>query len=245
MNSTIFTSCDPVYLRDHAPTLVASAVLSGHDIHLHVSYIEKEIDVMSIKDECGRLAGRCLDIAPDSLVTYSVSSIEQNVEPDRDTRVYYACDRFYSARYWLRNFKSLFIVDTDCLIMRKMEEPAESIGLFLRKPLDTTIEWETEGTRVAAGLVYVKNDILGQQFLDTVVHHINDGPARWFLDQVSLSRVSNLIDSDKIHKFGPETLDWEFLPGTSIWTGKGDRKYNNEKYISMKYSFIRKLYATV
>lgn len=244
MNSTIFTSCDSVYLREHAPALVASAVLSGHDVHLHVSYIGKN-DETSIKDECGLIIGRCLNVAPDSLVTYSVAPVEQKIESDRETRVYYACDRFYSARHWLKNFRSLIIVDTDCLIMRKMEEPAESIGLFLRKPLDTSIEWETEGTRVAAGLVYVKNDILGQQFLDTVVHHINDGPARWFLDQVSLSRVSNLIDSYKIHKFGPETLDWEFLPGTTIWTGKGDRKHNNETYLSMKKSFARKLYATV
>jgi hypothetical protein len=29
-------------------------------------------------------------------------------------------------------------------------------------------------------------------------------------------------------------MDWEFIDGTTIWTGKGDRKYSNPKYLSMK-----------
>ena len=34
-------------------------------------------------------------------------------------------------------------------------------------------------------------------------------------------------------------MDWEFLEGTVIWTGKGPRKYENSTYVEMKNKFNR------
>jgi hypothetical protein len=34
-------------------------------------------------------------------------------------------------------------------------------------------------------------------------------------------------------------MDWEFIEGTVIWTGKGPRKYENQKYLAAKKTFNR------
>jgi hypothetical protein len=32
-------------------------------------------------------------------------------------------------------------------------------------------------------------------------------------------------------------MDWDFIEGTPIWTGKGDRKDKNDKYITRKRQY--------
>ena len=63
---------------------------------------------------------------------------------------------------------------------------------------------------------------------------------RWFVDQVALyeqyieegwDKRSDFID------FGANVMDWQFLPDSYIWTGKGDRKYNNTTYVNKKVEF--------
>ena len=39
-------------------------------------------------------------------------------------------------------------------------------------------------------------------------------------------------------------MDWEFLEGTIIWTGKGPRKYENKTYLEAKKKFNRLGFAT-
>jgi hypothetical protein len=34
-------------------------------------------------------------------------------------------------------------------------------------------------------------------------------------------------------------MDWEFVEGTTIWTGKGPRKYDNPTYLAKKSFFER------
>jgi len=34
-------------------------------------------------------------------------------------------------------------------------------------------------------------------------------------------------------------MDWEFVEGTTIWTGKGPRKYDNPTYVGKKNEFNR------
>ena len=36
--------------------------------------------------------------------------------------------------------------------------------------------------------------------------------------------------------FDGNFMDWNFLDGTVIWTGKGNRKYDNPRYVAMKKS---------
>ena len=40
-------------------------------------------------------------------------------------------------------------------------------------------------------------------------------------------------------KFDGNFMDWEFIEGTTIWTGKGPRKFENQKYLKAKKDFYR------
>jgi hypothetical protein len=253
MATTIMTSCDPVYLRDHAPALMVSSIMAGHDFHLHVvSPAPKDLLFMErLREQC-LLIGQRVGYQPRVTMTsngFLQSTLRNPIHDAERDRVYWACDRFFTAARMLewyntdqtRVFNSLVIVDTDCLVLHHFQEPESSIGLFFREPLKTTNEWESSGTLVAAGLVYVKNDSMGRNFLERVTSRINRGPVKWFLDQVAIADAAAKLDPSSMHHFDSTVLDWEFKERTTIWTGKGDRKFTNTQYLQKKAFFMEKL----
>jgi hypothetical protein len=241
----IMTSCDSQYLIHHAPALVLSSVLSGNDFHLHVVFSkDNRDDELLVALWMRNLKRRILEVVEplQPRISLSTGPITHPLKGG-ENRVYWACDRFttaYSMLTWGEMFdcefglvSSLIIVDTDCLVLQKFPEPAESVGLFFRNSLPGTTGWEAAGTRVAAGLVYAKNDAVGAGFLHAVSERIKQGPVQWFLDQVAIAEAAAKTTA-AIYPFGPDILDWEFKPGTVIWTGKGDRKYSNATYLAKK-----------
>jgi hypothetical protein len=61
---------------------------------------------------------------------------------------------------------------------------------------------------------------------------------KWFNDQIALNHIMSQVPDEHVHKFDGNFMDWEFRDGTTIWTGKGPRKYDNVRYVEMqnKYS---------
>ena len=57
-------------------------------------------------------------------------------------------------------------------------------------------------------------------------------------------KVFARVDDKDITKFDGNFMDWEFLEGTIIWTGKGPRKYENKTYLEAKKKFNRLGFAT-
>ena len=47
------------------------------------------------------------------------------------------------------------------------------------------------------------------------------------------------LDEKNITKFDGNFMDWEFVEDTVIWTGKGPRKYENQRYLKAKNDFNR------
>jgi hypothetical protein len=131
------------------------------------------------------------------------------------------------------------VIDTDCLIMNHIEISGDDqIGLFLREPLPGTQGWENQGSRVAAGVVYYSHDAIN--FAKKVRLRIKQGPLAWFLDQVALNETyQSHIGDYRFNYFDNKFMDWEFIEGTTIWTGKGPRKYDNPTYVSKKNEFDR------
>jgi hypothetical protein len=58
--------------------------------------------------------------------------------------------------------------------------------------------------------------------------------------KVALNEVyQSLISDYRFHYFDEKFMDWEFIEGTTIWTGKGPRKYDNPTYLTKKNEFDR------
>ncbi len=90
---------------------------------------------------------------------------------------------------------------------------------------------------MAAGCVYLDDRAL--PVAQAIAKRIEEGPMRWFIDQIALAEVFERVDDNDVTKFDGNFMDWEFVDGTVIWTGKGPRKYENKTYIEAKNRFNR------
>lgn len=221
----IFVSCDSKYLHDHAPAFLNSCLNAGNAVHLHVVNPTDE-DV------------KFMDAYPEESITWS--SENKKLE-DQEKRTYYACNRFLVAPELLKKtpITSMLITDIDCLIMKHISEPMYALGLFLRDPLPGVDGWERESTRVAAGVVHYHKFAL--PFAEAVACKIRtqfQEGHHWFTDQWALYQVYQQLGRWYTpHVFDNQFMDWEFVEGTTIWTGKGPRKYDNPKYLAKKKEF--------
>jgi len=226
-----FASADSVYLHEHAPALLSSAIVSGNNLHLHV--INGTYDDWLFLHELSRHAEGKIKF------TYTSEDTDISKLSAEERRVYYSCNRFIAAGQILLNDGGPFlIIDIDCLLMKKIEQPQEDIGLFLREPFQNANQWETLGSHVAAGVVYYSRSKISSRFAVEVGHTILNNKLIWFLDQVTLWEVyKQRKDELDARVFDNNFMDWEFKEGTTIWTGKGPRKYDNPVYVSKKKDF--------
>jgi hypothetical protein len=238
----LFASCDPKYLNLHAPALVASAAIAGNNLHLHViNADEKDQQFLQyLSDRWSRMTEASFSFSSAPIFVNPPEGQTYKNWPDAE-RTLFACDRFVTIVDLMEKNpeEDFLIIDTDCLVMKHIEKPDDDqVGLFLREPLPQTQGWENQGTRVAAGVVYYSNEAL--PFARQVMRRIKNGPYNWFLDQVALNEVyQSLISNYRFHYFDEKFMDWEFIEGTTIWTGKGPRKYDNPTYLSKKNEFDR------
>jgi len=228
----ILASCDSKYFNEFGIPLAYSCNEAGNNLHLHVMDPEP------------------MDYATASLVNSDLD-IELTMSSETGgpkTREYYSCNRFIVAPHFIRNgVNKLLIIDTDCLVMKHLEFPDAKLGLFLRDPIPGTVGWENEGTHVAAGIVYYTRESL--TFADEVSTTLRNNKLVWFIDQVALWRAYQVLSSrhgtmfadplyEECHVFGSNDMDWEFIDGTNIWTGKGPRKYTNETYCNKQSYYM-------
>ena len=68
----------------------------------------------------------------------------------------------------------------------------------------------------------------------------------WFADQVALWKAYEraTMRGDRFHRFTNKDLDWEFTEGTSVWTGKGPLKYENQEFLK-KQQYYKNMWDKV
>jgi hypothetical protein len=221
-SSVVFAAADKKYFEEHASSFVYSADAVGKDVHIHV--INPDEDTFSLA--C------ILNATTKVRTTFSFEETELPSNAEM-RRTYYACLRFYVLPYIVQHAKKVLVLDIDCMVMRPFDFPNKLAGYFPREPLPGTTGWEQSGTRAAAGAVYVSSVGIAK----AISYELNGMVLRWFVDQVALSNVFEKLPEEEVHKFDSNFMDWEFVEGTTIWTGKGPRKYENAKYLQAKRSF--------
>ena len=236
-NFTILASCDVRYFRLFAPAFVTSAALAKNNVHINVIIDNSPGSDQSVDTDDLKLVFEQLNSGENTL-TFSEKKVTFFEGTAEFVRTYYACNRFLIAPSLLRAGQRLFITDIDCMFMKHVDEPDADVGLFLRDSLPGTFGWEAEGTKTAAGAVYYNNTMIGREFAECVSQAIGLGRWKWFSDQVALSQAFEIYKQDiRFHCFDPQFMDWEFKEGTTIWTGKGPRKFDNPTYTAMQQKF--------
>lgn len=224
----IMAACDSKYFLEHGPAFVYSCSDSGFTNHIHI---------INPTNEALALAG--ILRAKAGGVTYTFEDKDFDGWCWDAERTYYACSRFLVLPTILNSSGSVLVLDIDCMVMESFEFPKTPCGYFPREPLAGTTGWEAEGTRVAAGAVYM--DHRSTEIAAAVADYIANNDLKWFADQVALSRVFAAVDYWHITKFDGSFMDWEFVDGTMIWTGKGARKHDNPTYVSKKKEYTHRI----
>ncbi|MEK9697511.1 MAG: hypothetical protein VW270_17230 [Candidatus Poseidoniales archaeon] len=225
MEPVVVAACDANYFMKFAPAFVESiSQNTNHATHIHV---------VNPTDEVFALATY---LNTRGKVTYSFNDDDLSEYTSEQKRAYYASLRFRVAPFILHSAKQIMILDIDCMVMENFDFPEKPVGYFPREPLPGTVGWEQEGTKCAAGCVYFHRD--AGNVCSAVSDTLSGLELKWFNDQIALNHVMSQVPDEHVHKFDGDFMDWEFKDGTTIWTGKGPRKYDNPRYVQMqnKYS---------
>tara|TARA_B100000902_G_scaffold399258_1_gene469297 strand:- start:5794 stop:6516 length:723 start_codon:yes stop_codon:yes gene_type:complete len=218
----VFAACDSKYFMDHASPFVNSASLAGKPVHIHV---------VNPTNDCLLEAKRLENLA-NTPVTFTGNVMEIPDDPDA-MKCTYASLRFFVLPYLLEKIEKIMVLDIDCMVMRDFEFPDKPCGLFVRQPVTYLSDWIKEGTKIAAGIVYFDRSYIDKT--KKLIEIINSLPRTWYADQVALNKLLvEHINHEDVFVFGGNFMDWNFLDGTVIWTGKGKSKTDNPRYVSMK-----------
>ena len=224
LEPVVFAACDAKYFMKFAPAFVESiSQNTNHATHIHVT---------NPTDEVFALASY---LTTRGKVTYTFDDADLSQYTAEQTRALYASMRFLVAPFLLQHAKQLMILDIDCMVMENFEFPTKPVGYFPREPLPGTVGWEAEGTKCAAGCVYFHSD--AQNVCNAVAETLGGLELKWFNDQIALNHVMSQVPEEHVHKFDGNFMDWEFKDGTTIWTGKGPRKYDNVRYVEMQNKY--------
>ena len=230
----VYAACDSKYFMDHAAPFVYSANDVGKNVHIHVCNPTQE--VLTKYGILNSDTDVKFSISFNDLDLNTAGDHQGHVHPEAE-RTYYACLRFLYLPIILRTSGQVLTLDIDCLVMKGFDYPKLPVGYFPREPLQNTNEWENKGTRVAAGVFYLNSD--AQEVADEISKDIEKGPFAWFLDQKVISETMARIAPSFKNVFDNDFMDWEFREGTTVWTGKGSRKFDNPTYVNAKKEFDR------
>jgi alpha-N-acetylglucosamine transferase len=93
------------------------------------------------------------------------------------------------------------------------------------------------GFRIRTGVLGIKNTDIMKEFMTDYSENIN--LFEWFSDQDNLQNTFiKFKNKIKFYNLGIEYIDWYFNDNSIIWTGKGNLKYKNIKYLNKEKIFL-------
>jgi hypothetical protein len=124
----------------------------------------------------------------------------------------------------------VLFMDADCIVRRELS------GLLdLMDGCDIVIHKRDSAPdfmRVCAALIGARRTAASMDFVRRLVRRVDEiGDRLFFSDQLAFHQVASSGDSAAFITHLPSSyIDWEFRPDSHIWTGKGQRKFENMVY---------------
>jgi len=155
-------------------------------------------------------------------------------------KTYFSALRFLECgKIITQNLVPLLILDIDSVVNSEiLIDDDITLGLYLReKNITGSNAYEIEGMKVAAGAVYLTPD--AEEFINEVRAYLFTNKLIWFCDQHALYNAYKVTKGKyKFIDFADKNvIDWDFNENSLIWTGKGQRKYNNKTYLERKKKY--------
>ena len=183
----VFAACDALYFVEHGPAFVYSANDVNKPIHIHV--VDPIPDVYSI--------AALLAATTSVHISFTFSESPPNLS-ENERKTYYACARFLVLPVLLLSAQRVLTLDIDCLLMQPFDFPTKDCAYFPRKEAPTDDDWLKQGSKVAAGAVYLTSEALN--VAEAVAKTIGTLEMRWYADQIALSAIFQQIPADFVHR---------------------------------------------
>jgi hypothetical protein len=124
----------------------------------------------------------------------------------------------------------VLFMDADCIVRRELSgllDLMDSCDIVIHKR-----DRAPDFMRVCAALIGVRRTPASVDFIGRLVRRIDEiGNRLFFSDQLAFHQVASSQDSTAVIAHLPSSyIDWEFRPDSHIWTGKGQRKFENMVY---------------
>lgn len=234
----VFGACDIKYFKEHGISFCKSVSQSGMKVCVYITPLLRGGDFKTqiedlnifIKNEFMKIdeETRKNILFPRLLTSYYDIDV-------REERAYYASIRFLLLPELLKEFEHpILVLDMDSIVNKKITFPKDTdISFYLREETNGANEYENQGMKVLAGAVYVTPAAF--DFTIDVANEIKTNPVKWFCDQLAIHKAFKKNKNLKFFDMSDQNiLDWEFNEDSFIWSAKGNRKYENKKYLARK-----------
>jgi predicted Zn-dependent protease len=233
----IFFVADNAYFWEHARVLLASITRQSPTAKCHIHVVNPGADVAAALDQARKaLPG----------LSYSHERADFGGCDDTHVRTYYASIRFVRLAEIFAHAPATYLcIDSDCIVRRDVTAaplPPGDVGIRLRYS-------DEPHASVAAGALVLRPTPAAGKFADRVAELISSvletGEAAWFLDQVVLSQTVRELGHGEVRfaQIDMAYVDWFFRDEALIWTGKGPRKFEDDRYVA-EASYYRDLVET-
>ncbi|QIK78082.1 tetratricopeptide repeat protein [Sphingomonas piscis] len=226
----VFFAADSGYFFQHGLVLIASLATKSPGAKCHVHLINPDEAVAPAID-------LLRSIYPGLEISLSFEHRDFTGLSVDYVRTYYASVRFVRlAEVFARSPASYLSLDADCIVrgnVAAVASDSDNADVTVRMRFD-----ERPHAGVAAGALTLRPTEGARRFIDRSAELIRStletGEAVWFLDQVVLNHAVRELGGDEVQlaQMDMSYIDWFFRQDSLVWTGKGPRKFQHERYTS-------------
>lgn len=237
---TVFLCADSAYFQQYGPPIIRSIAKTspGCGIHTHL---------INPTSEDSTLITSLAKEFPHLPLSHTTETIAFQSPASDFPRTYFASVRFVRLAQ-LRDLMQtdLLALDIDSLAHRDLGTLVPrfaSMDCAIRGRLNC----HDHRHKFAAGFLYTRATQRTQAFLMDISLAL--GPylvrqeARWFQDQRALYQAYlyhiSMWPPLKLALVDADCLDWDFLPDSFVWTGKGSLKHEDTRYLAYQAEFER------
>ncbi len=243
----IYGACDEKYFDEFGKSLINSIQKnSNNNIHLHlfnprqdqldfcqnknVSYSYEHVSLELFQpaaDKWSAMPTNSFDIERKKRILKSMEKGGDKTVVERIQKTYFACARFIRLGELLKDEQSVFSIDVDAIVRKKIPVLPTGPDLYIRK-----------NRQFLAGGVYLTGSTGSKNFLNQysslLSKNLTEDKIYWSLDQDILDTI---VGRFKYKELSMSYIDWEMKDSSYIWTAKGTRK-DLKVFVEEKSKFI-------
>ncbi|BEV01869.1 tetratricopeptide repeat protein [Novosphingobium olei] len=228
---TVFVCMDTSYCLRYLGSIAASIAANSPDANLHVHLVNPN------EESLARLR-----MVESMLGAGRVSSSQEKARlvyfDDDQRKTYFASIRFVRLSEVMHAAPgTYFVMDVDNLVRGDLSS-CRSLVQGADVMVRNRFSLRPHLALAACGIILADTDA-ARDFMrrtaDYILDAFHSGHVAWFLDQIALTiamkePTSGTLPSLNVAQLPRTLLDWDFLPDSLVWTGKGKRRFKNRRY---------------